>query len=168
MTNHPDIIIDDAVNVARAIFSPQMIDDSGYITRAAFELRHNESYISVCQMNVGSWLDDIKAIPVNKSRTLVGYGILNSGDIRSQSFLHNEHEVVFDVVDQHTDKNKSHAGIVFFLDGAGLRGDKEYIIKDLPADTPAKPLVLRIQSRLLKLARLHYVKWTLRDIGFYA
>ena len=57
------VVIDNSANVARAIFSPQMIDASGNITRAAFSLRHNENYISVCLMNVMSWMDDVKSIP---------------------------------------------------------------------------------------------------------
>ena len=37
--------------VARAVFSPLMINESGQLLRTAFSLRHNEGYISVCQMS---------------------------------------------------------------------------------------------------------------------
>ena len=145
-------------NVARAIFSPQMIDASGNITRAAFSLRHNENYISVCQMNVMSWMDDVKSIPINKYRELVGYAALNVGEVRNQAFQYKKHHVTFDVVDKHTENNKSHAGIFIFLDGEGLKGDRSGLFKPLPANISAPPLQLRVQGRLLQLARQHFVR----------
>lgn len=152
------VAIENNINVARAIFFPQMTDSAGNITRAVFSLRHNETYISVCQMCVGSWMDDMKAIPVNNGRDLVGYTILNVGDIRSQRFSHDGHLVSFDVIDKHTNVNKSHAGIFILLDGNCLKGDKNSMLKPLPENTYAAPLLLRVQSRLLKLARKNYIR----------
>ena len=77
-------IIEDNDNVARAVFFPQMISSEGVLSRAIFSLRHNESYISVCQMSIESWLDDIRKIPVNDDRQLNGYAVLNVGDIRTE------------------------------------------------------------------------------------
>lgn len=152
-------IIEDKANVARAIFFPQMINDRGLLSRAAFSLRHNESYISVCRMDIDSWLDDMKAIPANTERQLYGYAVLNVGDVRKQSFSHDNHKVELDVVDKHTGKNKSHAGIVVAFDGEGLQGDKNSILKVLPPNTYAQTLLLKVQRRLLKLANKHYIKW---------
>ena len=154
------VVIDNSANVARAIFSPQMIDASGNITRAAFSLRHNENYISVCLMNVMSWMDDVKSIPNNKDRELVGYAVLNAGDIRNQAFQYKKHHVTFDIVDKHSENNKSHAGIFIYLDNEGLKGDRIGFFKPLPANISASPLQLRVQGRLLKLARQHFVRLT--------
>ena len=153
-------IIEDNDNVARAVFFPQMISSEGVLSRAIFSLRHNESYISVCQMSIESWLDDIRKIPVNDDRQLNGYAVLNVGEVRNQTFMHDEQKVELDVVDKHTDKNKSHAGIVIAFNGEGLKGDKESILKVLPPDTYAQTLLLRVQRRLLKLAYKHYVQMT--------
>ena len=158
MTIQPATIIEDVSNVARAVFSPQMVNSVGIITRAAFSLRHNESYISVWQMSIDSWLDDIKSIPQSDARKLDGYAVLNVGEIRSQGFLLAEHQVGLDVLDKSTAKNRSHAGIFLSIDGSVLKGDKTIGLKEMPADTYATPLLLTVQGRLLKLAKKHYVK----------
>ena len=72
------VIIPDAENVARAIFSPKMIKD-GEILPEAFRLRSSisEDYLSVMRMSVQSWVEDIKQIPQRKNRKL--YGFAESG-----------------------------------------------------------------------------------------
>lgn len=153
----PSVILDDD-KVARAVFSPQMVDAQGNLTRAVFSLRHNESYISVCRMSIDGWLDDINAIPTSADRRLYGYAAMNVGCIRTQSFQYDNRQLTFDVVDKHTAKHKSHAGIVLEVDGVALKGDKTALLKPLPADTSAQPLLLMFQGRLLKLAKKQFVK----------
>ena len=138
----------DETNVARAVFCPQMVDENGIITRAAFSLRHNESYISVCRMDVSTWKQDMDAIPQGVNRILRGYAVLNVGDIRALNFAHECHNVSFDVIDKHTDNNKSHSEIVLAFDGDNLKGDKNMLLKPLPKDSYAAPLLLMVQSKL--------------------
>ena len=69
-------------DVARAVFSPKMIDGSGRLLLAAFALRvfkdgTKEYYISVSRMSINSWMSDIKKIPQYKNRRLYGYAALN-------------------------------------------------------------------------------------------
>lgn len=160
MTPQLTTMIANDSDVARAVFSPQMVNVTGIITRAAFSLRHNEDYISVCQMNIDSWLDDLKSIPQSNERKMAGYAVLNVGEIRSQGFSLNGHQIGLDVLDKSTTNNRSHAGIFLSIDDLCLKGDKSLVLKVMPADTCATPLLLRVQGRLLKLAKKHYVKWT--------
>ena len=144
-------------NCARAIFSPLMIDEKGNISRSAFALRHNEDYISVCQMSVASWADDMKAIPENEQRRFYGYAVLNVRQTRALSFSHVGKLVSFDVVDKHTERNKSHAGIIVLLDGQQIKGDKRLTVKPVPADIAIDAFVLRFQARLAALAQRNYI-----------
>ena len=72
MSKNLNTWIDNSENVARAIFSPAMVDDTGKITKAAFHLRHNEDYFSVSRMNVEGWMTDIKSIPTSNTRECRG------------------------------------------------------------------------------------------------
>lgn len=90
---------------------------------------------------------------------------LNVGEIRSQGFILSEHQVALDVLDKSTAKSRSHAGIILSIDGLSLRGDKAMGLKIMPEDTCATPLMLRVQGRLLRLARKHYVKWPDNPLG---
>lgn len=154
------MIIPSTENVARAIFSPMMIDERGHILRPAFMLRHNEDYISVCRMAVDSWMDDVKSIPQNPLRVLYGYAKMNVGEIRQLSFANGRRRVDLDVVDKHTAKNASHAGIVLTLDGNVLRGDKKAFLKPVTSDVSVEAVILRYQRKLAELAQRGYVQTT--------
>ncbi|MBR2238896.1 MAG: hypothetical protein IJ887_13700 [Prevotella sp.] len=80
MSKNLNTWIDNSENVARAIFSPAMVDDTGKITKAAFHLRHNEDYFSVSRMNVEGWMTDIKSIPTSNTRVPYGYSKMNVGE----------------------------------------------------------------------------------------
>lgn len=150
--------LDNQENVARAIFSPLMIDENGNLSRAAFALRHNEDYISVAQTSVPSWLDDIYSIPENANRKLFGYCILNVHNIRSLTFPYRKYQVVFEVCEKHTPVNQSHAGIYVLLDEAVLKGDKKNILKNIPEDVAVDTLTMRYQKKLVDLAQINFVK----------
>ncbi|MBQ5453216.1 MAG: hypothetical protein IIT56_09510 [Bacteroidales bacterium] len=79
--------LSDNENVARAVFSPQMISADGSLLLSAFALRvfkdgTKENYISVSRMSADNWMSDIKKIPQYKNRLLYGYAALNVGKIR--------------------------------------------------------------------------------------
>ena len=151
--------LDSSENVARAIFSPLMINESGQLLRSAFSLRHNESYISVCQMSKESWLDDVRSIPTNENRVLEGYATLTVADVRKLAFVHQWKTVTFEVFDKSTELNKSHAGITISFDGNELKGDRNLTLKDLPEDVSAPVVLLRAQRRLLNLANRRFVRF---------
>ena len=144
-------------NVARAIFLPEMMEDGGVISYSAFTLRHNESYFSVARMAVDSWLEDIKRIPQNDTRILGGYCRMNVGTIRAIDFRNDGDTLTFDVEDKSSQKNLSHAGIVVTFGGGQLRGDKHLVLKPIPANISASRLLMRIQSRLAKIASMDFV-----------
>ena len=148
----------DTESVARAIFSPAMIDSTGNISKAAFGLRHNESYISVARMSVNGWLDDIKSIPETPTRQLFGYGQLIVGEIRSIDVSFFDKQIVFDVEDKSTVNNKSHAGIIVQYDDVQLKGDKNLVLKPLQEHLPASMLLLKIQSKLANIANKKFVR----------
>ena len=150
--------------VVRAVFSPLMINESGQLLRTAFSLRHNEGYISVCQMSKASWMDDVRSIPTNKNKVLEGYATLIVDDVRKLTFVHHGKTVSFDVFDKSSMQNKSHAGIVIFYDSNALKGDKDLVLKDLPEDVSAPVVLLRAQRRLLKLANRRFVRWNAKDM----
>lgn len=106
--------IPDVEDVARAIFSPMMIDDDGRIKRAAFMLRHHEDYISVCRMAVDSWFEDMLQIPQSKNRHLFGYAAMNVGEIRQLTFLYANKIVSFDVQDKQTERNLANLAQKYF------------------------------------------------------
>ena len=145
-------------NVARAIFSPMMIDDNGHIQRAAFMLRHNEDYISVCRMAIDSWHDDMLMIPQNSSRLLFGYAVMNVGEVRQLAFYSANKKIGFDVVEKQTERNRSHAGIVISLDGSSLKGDKVLSLKPVPSDVSVDAIIMRYQKRLANLAQKGYTQ----------
>ena len=149
--------IGDAESIARAIFSPAMIDGSGKIAKAAFGLRHNEDYISVARMSVDCWLEDIKSIPVDENRKLVGYGELIVGDVRGIDVHFFDNKIVFDVEDKSSERNKSHAGITICCENTQLKGDKKLVLKPLQARQPASMLLLKIQSSLANIANKGFV-----------
>lgn len=147
----------DQEDVARAIFSPLMLDEHGNLSRAAFDLRHNEDYISVCQMSVASWMSDIHSIPETINRKLFGYCALNVLDIRNLSFMIKSHNLIFEVCEKHIPTNKSHAGIYILLDNSTIKGDRKNILKNIPEDVPASTLAMRYQRRLLDIAEKQIV-----------
>ena len=150
--------IDNSEKIARAIFSPAMIDDEGRISKAAFSLRHNESYISVARMSIEGWLNDIKSIPVNSSRQLEGYGILIVGDVRTLEINFFDKKVSFLVDDKSSSSNKSHAGIIIVYNEMLLKGDKNNGLKPLEKHIPASMLLLKIQTKLANIANKAFVR----------
>ena len=147
-----DSKVDNAEDVARAIFFPVMVDASGKVTKAAFYLRHNESYFSVARMSVDSWKKDILAIPQNEEHKLIGYAKMNVGAIRGLDLSFFGKQISLDVKSYSSQRNESHAGIVVTYDNATLKGDKVRILKPIPEGTPASMILLKIQNQLAKLA----------------
>ena len=156
--SNPKEHINDTESVARAIFSPSMVDSDGRISKAAFGLRHNENYISVARMSINGWIDDIKNIPENPTRQLVGYGVLEVGEIRGSILSFFEKQIVLDVEDESTERNKSHAGITISYNDEQLQGDKKLSLKPLQPHLPASMLLLKIQSKLANLANKKFVR----------
>ena len=106
--------ISDSENVARAIFSPQMIGTNGELLLSAFALRvfkdgTAEEYISVNRMSVDSWFDDIQKIPQRRNRQLYGYAELNVGLVRHIEMQVNGHQVTYNVFDCSEGSTASHA-----------------------------------------------------------
>jgi len=89
---------------------------------------------------------------------LFGYAVMNVGSVRLLSFSNTNRHVELDVVDKHTDKNLSHAGIVITLDGNFLRGDSKHILKPVPSDVSVEALSMRLQKKLADLAQNGYVQ----------
>ena len=160
MPNISKSTVESTENVARAIFLPAMVDLSGKVSRAAFYLRHNESYFSVARMSVNGWQEDIFAIPQNESRRLVGFARMNVGEIRNLELSFYDCHISFDVVDKSTEKNNSHSGITVALNDVHLSGDKAKILKPIPENMPASMLLLKIQSCLAKLANKGLTRFT--------
>lgn len=78
--------ISDTENVARAIFSPQMIGADGELLLSAFSLRlfkdgTAESKIFVNRLVEGNWLADIRKIPERGYWVLYVYAELNVGKV---------------------------------------------------------------------------------------
>ena len=163
MSKNLNTWIDNSENVARAIFSPAMVDDTGKITKAAFHLRHNEDYFSVSRMNVKGWMTDIKSIPTSNTRVPYGYSKMNVGEIRSLDVTYFDKPILFDVEDKSSTRNKSHAGISVSYDGNQLKGDKSILLKPLQELYPASMLLLKIQAQLTNLANKNLVKWPAKD-----
>ncbi|MBQ3691512.1 MAG: hypothetical protein II937_16815 [Bacteroidales bacterium] len=149
--------LSDNEDVVRAIFSPLMIDENGNLSRAAFSLRHNEDYISVCRTSVPTWLEDVHSIPENENRKLFGYCVLNVFSVRSLGFYYRNYNVCFEVCEKHTPKNKSHAGIFVLLNNQVLKGDRKTILKNIPEDVPSDALSMRYQRRLLDIAAKKFI-----------
>ena len=148
----------DAEHVARAIFSPAMLDSNGNVSLAAFTLRHNEGYFSVARMAVEGWLDDLKRIPETPLRRLGGYCKMEVGEIRRLGFVYDEeYKIGFDVEDKATTTNMSHAGIIIIMSEKTLKGDKSDVLKPLPTGVSATGLLMRIQTKLSQLAGKSYV-----------
>ncbi len=135
-------------NVARALFSPKMVVD-GEIQPEAFKLRASikEDFISVAQMSISSWLDDIKSIPQYKNRHLCGYAKMNVGAIRGIQLR----GVAYDVRDCSNKSKPSHAGIFISINGENLIGGKrlECIANGMEQDF----LLLAIQRELVDIAQ---------------
>lgn len=155
MTDKP---LDNNENVARAVFSPLMIDENGNLSRAAFSLRHNEDYISVAQINVSTWLNDIFSIPENANRKLFGYCVLNVQLVRNLAFQYKKYQVGYEVCEKHSETNKSHAGIYVLLDNAVLKGDKKNILKNIPEDVAVDTFTMRYQQKLVNIAQENFIK----------
>ena len=146
-------------NVARAIFLSDMMEEGGTISYAAFSLRHNESYFSVARLAISSWLDDIMKIPQSGTRQLGGYCRMNVGTIRATGLQHGCDKLSFDVEDKSSPTNASHAGIVVSYASNQLKGDKNLILKPVPPDMPTSRLLMKIQSRLTKIAQFDFVRF---------
>ena len=153
-----DNLLDNQEDVARAIFSPLMIDDEGNLSRAAFALRHNEDYISVAQTSISSWMNDLCSIPENENRRLYGYCLLNVKSIRELSFVYRKYQATFEVVEKHTPSNPSHSGIYVLLDNAILKGDRKKGLKNIPEDVAVDTFTMRYQRKLVNLAQGNIVR----------
>lgn len=158
MTNQ----IPDNENVARAIFSPQMINSDGELLLAAFALRvfkdgGKEDYISVCRMSVTSWMSDIENIPQYKNRRLYGYASLNVGSIRRIELKFEDYPAIYDVIDCSNNQCPSHAGITTTIGGNIITGGQNVFFDVLEINEPEDFVMMAIQSELLAIARLNLV-----------
>ena len=157
-------MIPSSEKVAR-ILNPEWIQD-GVLMHEAYHLRVGETYISVNRPSVSSYDNDVSDFVRNHpSFSYEGdkykRSLLGVDDIRNIN-------VVFEGIEAHVNVEveprdvhyKSHAGIFIYLDNEGLQGDRIGFFKPLPANISASPFQLRVQGRLLKLARQHFVRLT--------
>lgn len=140
--------MDKTENVARVIFSPQMIYN-GELLPEAFRLRAilNEEYLSVMRMSVSSWKEDILLILQRRNRMLYGYAQMKVADILDANFQ----SVKFDVRACDNKNIKSHAGIFITVNDEPLIGGKS--LKSINDDDAQDFLLLTIQRRLTDIAR---------------
>lgn len=156
--------LSDLENVARAIFSPQMIGENGELLLAAFSLRvfkdgTAEDYISVNRMSVESWLDDMRKIPQHRNRRLYGYAELNVGQVHHIYLQVNGHNVTFNVFDCSDMSTVSHAGINFEIEGQTLKGGSNPFLTALVANQPESFVMMAIQEELLNIAKNKFVRF---------
>ncbi|MBO7595946.1 MAG: hypothetical protein J6T70_02770 [Bacteroidales bacterium] len=156
--------ISDNENVARAIFSPQMINSNGELLLAAFALRvfkdgGKEDYISVSRMSITTWMSDIKNIPQYTNRRLYGYSVLNVGEIRSINLMVEEHPIIYDVIDYSNAKCPSHAGITTKIDDNTITGGHNALFDTLQINEPEDFVLMAIQSELLSIAKVNLIRF---------
>ena len=156
--------ISDTENVARAIFSPQMIGTDGELLLSAFALRvfkdgTAENYISVNRTSVESWLDDIRKIPQRRSRVLYGYAELNVGQVHAIDLQVNGHDVNFNVFDYSEGSTPSHAGIVTDVEENVLKGGSNPVLSRLVPHEPESFIMMAIQEELLAIAKKKFVRF---------
>lgn len=155
--------ISNSENVARAIFSPQMIGVNGELLLSAFALRvfkngTAEDFISVNRMSVESWFDDILKIPQRRNRQLYGYAELNVGQIRHIELQVNGHPVTYNVYDRSEGSTASHAGISVSVEGQTLKGGGNPFISALAPNQPEDFVMMAIQEELLDIAKNNFVR----------
>lgn len=158
------IRIDDAEDVARAIFSPQMIGPDGELLLSAFALRvfkdgTTEDYVSVSRTSIESWLKDIRQIPQRRNRQLYGYAELNVGQIHHIELQLNGHDVVFNVFDCSEGSTPSHAGIFINIEGNVLKGGSNSVLSALIPNQPESFVMMSIQEELLSIAKNKFVRF---------
>lgn len=154
----------DNENVARAIFSPQMIGSNGNLLLSTFALRvfkdgTKENYISVSRMSVDSWMIDIKKIPQYKNRHLYGYATLNIGQIRHITLFTQNYPIIFNVIDCSNSDCKSHSGIIVQINGTTITGGHNPIFETLELNEPEDFVMMAIQAELLKIASPNLVRF---------
>ncbi len=138
-------MIEDSQNVARALFTPIMVNAQGKVLNAAFKLRSGikEEYISVMIMDIPTWLSDIEKIPQNENRKLYGYARMNAGQIRQAKF----DAITFDVKECPTANILSHGGIFTYH-------ENELIIGGQPTKGEATGgMLLAIRNKLAQIAQ---------------
>ena len=159
-----NIQISDNEKVARAIFSPQMINSDGELLLAAFALRvfkdgRKEDYISVSRMVINNWMSDIKKIPQYKNRRLYGYTVLNVDKIRKIDIKVDDYPIIFDVIDCSNAQCPSHAGITTKIDGNIITGGHNNFFDVLQINEPEDFVMMAIQSELLSIAKFNLVQF---------
>ena len=156
--------ISDNENIARAIFSPQMINSDGEVLLAAFALRvfkdgRKEDYISVSRMSINNWMSDIKKIPQYKNRRLYGYTVLNVASIRKIDIKVDDYPIVFDVIDCSNDQYPSHAGITTTIEGNTITGGHNDFFDAVQIYEHEEFVMMAIQSELLSIAKFNLVRF---------
>ena len=154
----------DNENVARAIFSPQMINSDGELLLAAFALRvfkdgRKEDYISVSRMSINNWMSDIKKIPQYKNRRLYGYAALSVDNIRKIDIKVDDYPIMFDVIDCSNEQCPSHAGITAQIEGNIITGGHNDFFDVLQINEPEDFVMMAIQSELLSIAKFNLVRF---------
>ncbi len=141
-------MIADTDNVARAIFSPRMINN-GMVLPMAFELRPSirEEYLSVMTMSVDSWMSDISKIPQYKNRRLFGYAKMNVSEIRNIDLP----AAKYDVRECPTENAKSHSGIFIKVYGLPLIGGEK--ITKVPNGYTEDFYLLALRRELVNIAQ---------------
>lgn len=144
--------IEDSEDVARVIFSPKMIYN-GKLLPAAFELRGqiSEDYLSVLRTSIPSWKTEMQMVPNRKSRTAVGYALLNVGETRGLS----DNVTVYDVCDKNSQSLKSHAGITITYRSEQVVGGMPLNVDD--SSTSEDFIRMAIRYKLVKLAQKRLV-----------
>ena len=155
--------ISDSENVARAIFSAEMIWANGELLLSAFALRvfkdgTAEEYISDNRMGVESWFDDIQKIPQRRNRQLYGFAELNVGWVHHIELQVNGHPVIYNVYDCSEGSTASHAGIFIAIEGLAIKGGGNPFLSALVPNQPESFVMMAIQEELLSIAKNNFVR----------
>lgn len=158
------IPVEDAEQVARAMFSPSFFTEEGEIGPQAFYMEilkrgEAEAYISLFRLGL---CDDIKTaikrIPPRKPGDEIrGYGELNVGEIRRIQIplmeLDEEVKALIDVIPTPSKNNPAHAGIIIKMNDKSVNAFDFYTPNGVLLES-INPILMYIMDDLACMANL--------------
>ena len=152
----------DTENVAR-ILRPNWVVD-GILQHYAFDLRRNETYISVNRPAVSSYADDVKSFVEShpdfysdSEKTEYARALLYVGNIRNSEISFDGIKLNIDVeVEPRDGFAKSHAGIFTRSEGKNIKTGETIKIEPMEEEVSSDDILLEVRSRLLDISKIEY------------
>ena len=153
-------MVADTEDVARILRRNWVFD--GILQHYAFDMRRNETYISVNRPAVSSYVDDVRKFVeshpdfcFDSDEPAYMRALINVESIRKSELFIGDIKLNIDVEVEPRDVfTKSHAGIFTRYEGKNIKTNEKMKIEPIEDEVSSDAILLEVRSRLLDISKL--------------